>query len=86
MASLKFPNTFSMMGNTCTDKLCTAATVHFLWAKWFVHACHYKGFACSNYKGSDEHEQSIGLCQLCPYNCERIIGRENHQALCHHNK
>ena len=42
MASQNFPHTFPMVGNTCTDKLCTAATVHFLWAKWFVHACHYK--------------------------------------------
>ena len=30
MASLKFPHTFPMVGSTCTDKLCTAATVHFL--------------------------------------------------------
>ena len=59
MASQKFPHTFPMVGNTCTDKLPAAATVHFLWAKWFVHACHYKDFTCSNYKGSGEHEQSI---------------------------
>ena len=48
-----------MVSNTCTDKLCTAATVYFLWARWFVHACHYKGFTCSNYKGSGECEQSL---------------------------
>ena len=30
MASQKIPHTFPMVGNTCTDKLCTAATVHFL--------------------------------------------------------
>ena len=30
MASQKFPHTFPMVGNTCTDKLCTAAAVHFL--------------------------------------------------------
>ena len=35
---------FPMEYNICTDKLPSAATVHFLWAKWFVHACHYKGF------------------------------------------
>ena len=52
----KIPHTFPMVGNTCTDKLCTAATVHFLWAKWFVHTCHYKGFTCSSYKGSGERK------------------------------
>ena len=36
--------------NVCADKLPAATTVYFLWAKWFVHACHYKGFPCSNYK------------------------------------
>ena len=59
MASQKFPHTFPMVGNTYTDKLWTAATVCFLWANWFVDACHYKGFSCSNYKGSGECEQSI---------------------------
>ena len=49
MASQKIPHIFSMEYNICTDKLPSAATVHFLWAKWFVHACHYKGFSCSNY-------------------------------------
>ena len=34
----------------CTDKLQAAATVHFLWAKWFVHTCHYKDCTGSNYK------------------------------------
>ena len=47
------------MSNTCTDKLCATATVHFLRAKWFVHAYHYKGFICSNYKASGEHKQTI---------------------------
>ena len=51
MASQTFPHSFLMMGNTCTDKLhmhncyCT-----FPRTKWFVHAWHYKGFTCSNYK------------------------------------
>ena len=49
VTSQKFPYTLPLMGNTCTDKLCTATTVHFLWAKWFVYACHYKVFICSNY-------------------------------------
>ena len=46
-----FPHSCLMMGNTCTDKLrmhscyCT-----FPRAKWFLHAWHYKGFTCSNYK------------------------------------
>ena len=53
MASQKIPHTFPMEYNICTDKLPSAATVHFLWAKWFVHACHYKGFSCSNYKASE---------------------------------
>ena len=32
MVSQKFTHTlqFPMMGNTCTDELCTATTVHFL--------------------------------------------------------
>ena len=30
MTSQIFPHTFPMVGNTCTDKLCTAATVHLL--------------------------------------------------------
>ena len=30
MASEIFPHTLPMVGNTCTDKLCTTATVHFL--------------------------------------------------------
>ena len=29
MTSQKFPHTLPMMSNTCTEKLCTAATVHF---------------------------------------------------------
>ena len=33
MASQKFPHTFPIVVNTYTDKLCTAATVHFLLAK-----------------------------------------------------
>ena len=41
---------FPMEYNICTDKLPSAATVHFLWAKRFVHACHYKGLSCSKYK------------------------------------
>ena len=46
----KIPYIFPTEYNICTDKLPSAATVHFLWAKWFVHTCHYKGFPCSNYK------------------------------------
>ena len=38
----KFPCAFHMMDDPCTN---TAATVHFLWAKWFVSACHYKCFS-----------------------------------------
>ena len=56
MASQKFSRTFPMVDNICTNKLHTVATVHFLWAMWFVHACHYKGYTCSNYKGSGEHK------------------------------
>ena len=67
MTSQKFPHTFPMVGNTCTDELRTAATVHFLWAKWFVHACHCKVFTCSNYKGSGECEQSIDTVLLHNY-------------------
>ena len=44
MASQKFPHTFRMMDNICIDKLCTTTAVHFLWAKWFIHVCHYKGY------------------------------------------
>ena len=29
MASQKFSHTFIIVGNTCTDKLCTATTTHF---------------------------------------------------------
>ena len=50
VALQKFPHTFPMVGNLCTYKLQAAATVHFLWAKWFVHACNYKVFSCCNYK------------------------------------
>ena len=46
----KIPHIFPMEHNIFTDKLPAAATVHLLWVKWFVHACHYKGFLCSNYK------------------------------------
>ena len=56
MATQKFPIHF-LWWVIQADKLCTAATVYFLWAKWFVHACHY--FICSNYKGSGEHEQGL---------------------------
>ena len=31
-------------GNACTDKSEATVTVHFLWAEWFVHACHFKEF------------------------------------------
>ena len=56
-----------MVGNACIDKLFTAATVHFLWAKWFVHAWNYKGFTCSNYKGTGEPDQTTILDKLFPF-------------------
>ena len=45
----KFFHRFPMEYNICTGKLCPAATVYFLLAKSFAHACHYnEGFSCSN--------------------------------------
>ena len=40
MASQKFPHTFIIVGNTCTNKLCRAATAH-LHEQSDLHACHY---------------------------------------------
>ena len=37
MASQKVSHTFPMVGNTCTDKLCTAATVRFLYEQSDLH-------------------------------------------------
>ena len=55
MASQKSHHIFPMEYKICTDKLPATATVHFLWAKWFVHACHYKGLTC---KGECEHRSN----------------------------
>ena len=56
-----------MVNNACTDKLFTATTVHFLWAKWFVHAWNYKGFTYRNYKRSGEPDQTSILDKLFPF-------------------
>ena len=39
MTSQRFPHTFPMMGNTCTDKLCTAAIVHFPKQNTVISTC-----------------------------------------------
>ena len=57
MTSQKFLHTFPMMGNTCTYKLCKAATVYFPWASNLLMLVTTK--ACSNYKGLGECEQTI---------------------------
>ena len=61
MASQKLPHTFPTMCNTCTDKLCTTATVNFLWAKWLYMLFTTKALFVAITKTQTDYSKSYML-------------------------